>query len=337
MDWLYQAVLTAMTVAAVLVVAGRIGGRLAGLLAGLPVITVPSLVAMAQAQGVDFVARSIGGCLAVCVIAPGLAMTFVLLARRHGRALSLAGATTVGALGVGALQALDGQPLLALTLAAVSCIAAKSWIDAAGRGSCAVSQKPPSAAADAAVTTPPMQGAAQVAAQPAAELAARVAVSCRLKGEPWLTAAIAGAVVAAVSLLAARLGPYWSGALGSLPIILLLSLLHLQRTAGGAALPAFAAGYVVGVLVKAVFLCCFAMTVAAWGPASAGALAALAGLMAAWALGRAAAGADRAAAAWAARPVWPARQALLARPAAPATPGVHAGPNAGDRAGRHGH
>ena len=305
MDWLCKAVLAAMTVATVLVVAGKISRRGAGLLAGLPVITLPSLVGLAHDQGVDFVARSVSGSAAVCVMAPGLAITFVVLARRHGVAISLAGAAVVGGLAVSAMQAVDGRPLLALALAAVSCIVAKGWMGAAAAGPCA--------AAAAAATTTPVQGAVH--------LAAHVAAPRRRTGEPWLTAAIAGAVVAAMSLLASRLGPYWSGVLSSLPIILVLSLLRLQRTAGVAALPAFVAGYVVGMLANAVFLCCFALTVAAWGPAGAGLVAALAGAAAAWALGRAAAGTDRAAAARAAR---------TARPAVPAWPG------ADDRARRHG-
>ena len=303
MDWLCKAVLAAMTVATVLVVAGKVSRRGAGLLAGLPVITLPSLVGLAHDQGVDFVARSVSGSAAVCVMAPGLAITFVVLARRHGVAISLAGAAVVGGLAVSAMQAVDGRPLLALALAAVSCIVAKGWMGAAAAGPCAA----------AAATTTPVQRAVH--------LAAHVAAPRRRTGEPWLTAAIAGAVVAAMSLLASRLGPYWSGVLSSLPIILVLSLLRLQRTAGVAALPAFVAGYVVGMLANAVFLCCFALTVAAWGPAGAGLVAALAGAAAAWALGRAAAGTDRAAAARAAR---------TARPAVPAWPG------ADDRARRHG-
>ena len=309
MDWLCKAVLAAMTVATVLVVAGKVSRRGAGLLAGLPVITLPALVGLAHDQGVDFVARSVSGSAAVCVMAPGLAITFVVLARRHGMAISLAGAAVVGGLAVSAMQAVDGRPLLALALAAVSCIVAKGWMGAAGAGPCAAGQK---LLSDAAATTTPVQGAVH--------LAAHVAAPRRRTGEPWLTAAIAGAVVAAMSLLASRLGPYWSGVLSSLPVILVLSLLRLQRTAGVAALPAFVAGYVVGMLANAVFLCCFALTVAAWGPAGAGLVAALAGAAAAWALGRAAAGTDRAAAARAAR---------TARPASPAWPG------ADDRARRH--
>ena len=313
MDWYCKAVLTAMTVATVLVVADKISGRGAGLLAGLPVITVPAMVAMAQAQGMDFVARSVSGSAAVCVMAPGLAITFVVLARRHGMALSLAGAAVIGGLAVSAMQAVDGRPLLALALAAVFCIVAKSWMGWMGAacgapcaGPCAAGQRLLSAAT--AATSSPVQGAAGPAAQATAPR--------RLTGEPWLTAAIAGAVVAAVLLLAPQLGPYWSGVLSSLPIILVLSLLRLQHVAGVAALPAFVEGYVVGVLAKAVFLCCFALTVAAWGPANAGVFAALAGLIAAWTLSHAAAGSDRAAAARAARPVLPALPALPVGPGA---------------------
>ena len=44
MDWGYKAVLTAITVALVLLVAQALGRRLAGLLAGLPIVTAPALL-----------------------------------------------------------------------------------------------------------------------------------------------------------------------------------------------------------------------------------------------------------------------------------------------------
>jgi|JI10StandDraft_1071094.scaffolds.fasta_scaffold35108_3 uncharacterized membrane protein (GlpM family) len=252
MDWSYKAVLTAMTVGAVLMSARLMGRRVAGLLAGLPVITIPALLWVAQEQGIDFAARSALGSAAACAMAPLFAAGFVLLAPRVGATVGLAGAALVAWAAVALSQGLAPQPWLHLVAAVVSC---------GGVGWLLCGRQP----------VPPQQDPADGADR-------RLTAAPRfVAGEPWATAVLAGTVSAAVSLLAARVGPFWSGVLSTLPLISACALWHLQRRHGASALPGFVAGYLAGVLAKAVFACSFAWLAPRWGLAPAMALALAAG------------------------------------------------------------
>jgi hypothetical protein len=254
MDWTYKAVLTAMTVADVLMVARLMGRRVAGLLAGLPVITVPALLWLAQEQGLDFAVHSAVGSAVACAMAPWFAGSFVLLARRSGAFISLAGAAVTAGLAVSLLHVLEGRPLLALGAVVLSCAFIQRCLGGAR-------QAAPAQRVDA--------GAGH-SLPPAARAGALV-------GEPWITAVLAGIVSATVAVLALRVGPYWSGVLSTLPLISACALVHLHRASGSAALPGFVSGYLVGVMAKAFFLCSFAWAAPHWGTAPALVLAALAG------------------------------------------------------------
>lgn len=254
MDWTYKAVLTAMTVAAVLMAARLMSRRVAGLLAGLPVITVPALLWLAQEQGTAFAVQSAVGSAAACAMAPWFAASFVLLARRFGPAISLAGAALTAWLAVSLLHGLEDRPAMALVAAGLSCAFIQWWLGSARH------------AASAQGIGPGAGNARTTAARPGA-----------LAGGPWVTAALAGIVSATVALLALRVGPYWSGVLSTLPLISACALVHLHRASGSAALPGFVSGYLVGVLAKALFLCSFAWAAPHWGSAAALVLAAMAG------------------------------------------------------------
>lgn len=254
MDWTYKAVLTTVTVAAVLMAARWMGRRVAGLLAGLPVITVPALMWVAQEQGTDFAVHSAVGSAAACAMAPLFAASFMLLAQRFGAAISLAGAVLVAWAAVHLLHGLAGQPGLALVAAAVSCALVQWLLWRLVRLGWRPGQDP-----GVGNTGSPARALRAVA------------------GEPWLTAGLAGIVSASVSLLATTVGPYWSGVLSTLPLISACALVHLQRTCGPSALPGFVSGYVIGVLAKALFVCSFAWLAPHWGVAPALALAVLAG------------------------------------------------------------
>lgn len=256
MDWTYKAVLTAVTVAAVLMAARLIGRRVAGTLAGLPVITVPALLWLAQEQGTDFAVQSAVGSAAACAMAPLFAAAFVGMARRHGAVLSLGCAVILAWAAVTVLQALQGLPALALLAATASCVLVLRAMGAPGGGALR--------RADAA------EGRAASARR--APAAARA-----LTRELSATAAVAGLVSAAVSLLAREVGPYWSGVLSTLPLISACALLHLHHVADHGALRGFVSGYVLGVLAKALFVCVFAWTAPLLGAAASMVVAALAG------------------------------------------------------------
>lgn len=80
MDWAYKAMLTALAVAAVLMVATLFSRRLSGLLAGLPVITAPALLWLAHERGAEFAALSATGSVAASAAAALFAVTY---AGRH--------------------------------------------------------------------------------------------------------------------------------------------------------------------------------------------------------------------------------------------------------------
>lgn len=253
MDWTYKAVLTSAMVGTVLMAVRLIGRRVAGLLAGLPVITIPALLWVAREQGVDFAAHSALGSTAACAMAPLFAASFLLLAPRIGAATGLAGAVLVAWAALTLSQGLATRPGLQLATVALSCglvrwLLTRRW----------------------ALPAPGQSGTADErrCAHPASRF---------VPGDAWFSAVLAGTVSATVSLLAARVGPYWSGVLSTLPLISACALWHLQRTRGAAALPAFLAGYLVGVFAKAVFACSFAWLAPRWGLAPAMAVAVAAG------------------------------------------------------------
>lgn len=98
-----------------------------------------------------------------------------------------------------------------------------------------------------------------------------------LRGEPWISAVAAGAISAAVSVLAVRVGPFWSGMLSTLPIISACALVHLRLAGGAGDVTRFVTGYVPGLLAKALFLFAFALVAPPLGAAVAIALALAAG------------------------------------------------------------
>ena len=248
MDWAYKAALTASAVAAVMMAARLFGRSVAGLLAGLPVITAPALMWLAAEQGDAFAAASAVGSLAACVPAALFAWSFERLARRRRPATALLGALVVLAVGALATQPLAGHPLPALLAALLACVLT---LRAAGaRPACSTWVRP-------------------------------------LRGEPWLSAATAGAVSAAVALVAQQVGAFRVGMLSSLPIISACAMLHLRVAGGPGDVTRFVTGYLPGLLAKALFVFAFAMAAPRVGAAAAFGLAIAAGAAGALVLARA--------------------------------------------------
>lgn len=221
MDWSYKAVLTATLVAAVMMAARLFGRRLAGMLAGLPVISAPALLWLAHEQGEAFAAASAVGSLAACAAAPLFAWGFEFTARRRGAGAALAAATLLLVLGLLAAQPLQGRPGLALAVALAVCLVVQRVL----------------ARRDA--------GASWVRPLP---------------GEPWISAVLAGLVVALVTRASQELGPFWSGVATTLPVISACALVHLRLAGSAVEVTGFVSGYVPGLAAKAVFLFIFAST-----------------------------------------------------------------------------
>jgi hypothetical protein len=226
MDWSYKAALTGMTVAAVMMAARLLGRHTAGMLAGLPVISAPSLLWLVSEQGVDSAARSAIGGLAACAAAPVFALAFERAAQRHGAWGALMRALLVLIASLALLHPLQAQPMAMLALALSMALLA--W--------------------RLAVAQP----------QPAGWVRA-------LRGEPWLSASLAGLVSAGASYMCTQVGPFWTGVVAALPLISGCALVHLQRAGGPSDIRRFIAGYAPGVASKAVFLFTFAMLAASVG------------------------------------------------------------------------
>lgn len=242
MDWGYKAVLTAMTVAAVLMAAQLFGRRVAGLIAGLPVIAAPSLLWIAAEQGVDFAARCAIGSVAACGAAAVFALVYERVARNRGLLPSMAAALSAGgvvALVLAVITSGANGLAIALLAAALLCAGALLHLPVAPAG-----------------------------ARPAR----------RLQREMLLTAAVAGAISALVAAMATLLGPFWSGLLASLPVISSAVLAHQHLTATHADRQRFLRGYAAGLVGKAAFATAFSGAAAALGAVGAMLLAVAIGL-----------------------------------------------------------
>ncbi|MFO0433569.1 MAG: hypothetical protein ACK50G_03735 [bacterium] len=248
MDWGYKAVLTAMTVAAVLMMAQPFGRRLAGLVAGLPVITAPSLLWLALEQGGAYAAHCAIGSAAACGAGAIFALIYERAARRHGPLLTLTLALASGG-AVALLLALLTAGSFGLPLALLS---------ACALGTFALRALP----------------AAPAGAQPLRPL----------RGQLLLTAALAGVVSGVLALAAPWLGAFWAGLLAALPIISSAVLLHQHVTASHGDRQRFLQGYTTGQLGNAVFAGVFASAAASLGPSLAMAAALAVGLAAALAV-----------------------------------------------------
>lgn len=243
MDWGYKAVLTAMTVAAVLMTAQLFGRRLAGLVAGLPVIAAPSLLWIAAEQGAAYAARCAVGSVAACGAAAVFAVIYERVARRHGLLPSMGAALGGGGLIALVLAVLTrGEHGLAIALLATTALCAWALM------------RLPSAPAEARPTR-------------------------RLRGELLLTAAVAGAVSALIALWSPLLGPFWSGLLASLPVISSAALVQQHLTVPHVDRQRFLRGYATGLVGKAAFATAFAGVAAQAGASLGMALAAVVGIV----------------------------------------------------------
>ncbi|MFN9028721.1 MAG: hypothetical protein ACK5XM_00555 [Betaproteobacteria bacterium] len=222
MDWLYKAALTAAVVAIVLMTVSRFSRRLGGLLAGLPVITAPALFWLVHEQGADFAALAATGSVAASAAAALYALAYGRIARRLGPLSTLLPSLALGGLAAMVMSAAALTTGIALLLALAACTLTWRMLH------------PPAA---------PRSSAASGRAPLRSILV--------LSG----TAALVSLVVSLTSL---QLGPYWSGLLASVPIISTCALVQQHVTLGGKSLHPFLAGYVDGLLAKAVFAASFA-------------------------------------------------------------------------------
>lgn len=238
MDWVYKAILTAMTVALILAIANLFGRRAAGLLAGLPTVTGPALIWLALEHGADYAIKAATGSIAACAMCALFALAYERASRRGSVLLSLTLASAASLLPAMPLQWADSELLLTLLIAATTSLAVWAMmpdgIEATGRVS-------------------------------------------RVRGELVLTALVSGAISGAVALAAPVVGPFWAGVLASPPLIAAIVAIREHIVVGHASVRRFLRGYVAGLMGRAAFGAGFALLVAPVGVTGATLLAAAAG------------------------------------------------------------
>jgi hypothetical protein len=255
MDPIFKALLTAAGVALLLAVASRGGQRLAGLVVGLPIVTAPALLWLGVERGPAFAADAADGSVA----AGGLCALFGL-----GYALASRNACPAGALLIGLL--LCALPLAALLLWPLDMDALLLLLSLAVCGVCLLILR---ANAFAVGSSAPA---------PAARIAAHRATDWRVA----FTAGTSGVVTGIVTLFAADLGAFWSGALASAPVIAATVAIRLHHDQGSGAAVPFLRGYVGGLIGRTGFSALFSALAAPLGVLAAAACAAVLLFISVW-------------------------------------------------------
>lgn len=89
MNWLGKAMVTAATVAALLVVARLFGRRLAGILAGLPAVTGPAPIWLAIDRGTAYAIEASIGSITACAMCAVFALVYERASQRCSIATAL--------------------------------------------------------------------------------------------------------------------------------------------------------------------------------------------------------------------------------------------------------
>jgi hypothetical protein len=252
---LFKAAITALTVAALLLLAEWRGRRAAGLLAGLPSVTGPALFWLAIDRGSAFAAEASDGAVAAGAACALFAVGYARVSSQRA---------WPWALGAGLAASLLAAPLLSqlssttggllLVVLAVCAVCLRTLADSTLR------------------------------VWPAAALGSRRGVrpvTRRVALEVLQVAGVSGAVSAMVSFSASHIAAFWVGWLTSPPLIAGLVAVHLHRVAGAGAVAVFLRGYIGGLIGRSAFAALFGALLAPCGLVEAGAAA----LMLAAALG----------------------------------------------------
>ncbi len=246
MDWAYKAMLTATTVAMLLAVSQTFGRRLAGVLAGLPTVTGPALVWLALEHGAAYGAQAAIGSVVGCALCALFAFAYERAAQRFGVWLALAAAIAVSLVPAPGADKLAGQLAAATLVAGIMVLLIAAWMPE----------------------------------RPAPK------VKVMVRGEPWLTASVAGVVSGAVALLAPSVGPFWAGVLASPPLIAAAVAMRQHALGGADAAAPFLRGYVNGLLGRIAFGAVFALLMTALPVAPAAILAFVIGCLLTWGIER---------------------------------------------------
>ncbi len=220
--------LAACVVVSCSMLAERAGPLMAAMIATLPISLGPVLVFLALDHGPDFIAGAALGTMNANATHASFVLSYVLLAQRHGVAVSLGGALTIWTVLLLVLRsmALSVVPLTVLTVLALFVVhlLVRSYL--------------------------------KVRARPPAGIS-RYAIPIR--------AACVAALVGIVTGLSEKVGPQWSGILAGLPIILSSLIVILHMRAGGPAAAAVIGSSALGLLGAGLGLAVVHVTAVPWG------------------------------------------------------------------------
>lgn len=124
MELVWKALLTAGSVAVVMLLARLGGRRTAGIVAALPTVTAPALAWLAHDRGDALAAEAAIASLAACAMLAAFAVVHAHVARRCGVVTTLCCGAGAGAVLAGPTALASGTLTAALSLALLSCVLA---------------------------------------------------------------------------------------------------------------------------------------------------------------------------------------------------------------------
>ncbi len=220
--------LAASVVVSCSMLAERAGPLLAAMIATLPISLGPVLVFLALDHGPDFIAGAALGTMNANATHASFVLSYVLLAQRHGVAVSLGGALAIWTVLLLVLRsmALSVLPLTVLTVLALSAV--------------------------------------HVLVRPYLKVRARPPAGISRYAIP-IRATCVAVLVGIVTGLSEHVGPQWSGILAGLPIILSSLIIILHMRAGGPAAAAVIGSSALGLLGAGLGLAAVHLAAVPWG------------------------------------------------------------------------
>ena len=223
MNWEHKALLTAMTVALVLIASRMFGQRIGGLCAGLPVVSALTLAWLNRDLGFSFAAQSATGIATASGASAAFIISYEWLSQRRPATVAFPISLVPAILLSFLVASLHVSSIWIFTASIALCIAGLAWLKDRQ-----VFATPP----------PPSTGASVI-----------------------ISVTAAGLISAIVTSQSVALGPFHSGLLAALPIAGATIIVNQHLTAGRASLPCFARGYIAGLVGQATFAEVFSLAI----------------------------------------------------------------------------
>jgi hypothetical protein len=223
MNWEQKALLTAMTVALVLIASRMFGQRIGGLCAGLPVVSALTLAWLNKDLGFSFAAQSATGIVTASGASAAFIISYEWLSKRWPATVAFP---------------VSLVPAILLSFLVASLHVSSTWIFAASIALCIVGLAWLKDRQVLAVPPPQSTGASVI-----------------------ICVMAAGLISAIVTSQSVALGPFHSGLLAALPIAGATIIINQHLTVGRTSIPCFARGYIAGLAGQATFAEVFSLAI----------------------------------------------------------------------------